>query len=130
MKVIVTTRYHYTGEVEYTTVLNESFFNSLKEYLENIPKEAEFFTKDFLKESIEEFCWDEPTLEDLVDPKHKNLECDIQGNIVDNIDALVEHFSYLIKEEEIFEEECCTLARRGNIFYKYCPMCGTKLQRA
>ena len=95
----------------------------LTEYL----KECDIYSEESLGNTILDYVWDFPSSE-IVSSEDVEYTDEILNADVLNIQELIKHYSYLIKEDSLensLEEEldCCD-GQTGN----YCSTCGKKLK--
>ena len=89
----------------------------LTKYLE----ECDIYSEESLRNEILEYVWSFSSSEIV---SSKDVECtdEILSADVLNIQELIKHYSYLIKEDSLKEPDCCD-GQTGN----YCSTCGKRL---
>ena len=116
MELQVSTEYVISKTKVHTSTYN---LIDLTKYLE----ECDIYSEESLRNEILNYVWDFSASE-IVDCKDVRYIDEILHAEVLNIQELIKHYSYLIKEDSLEEEFNCCTEQTGN----YCSICGKKLK--
>ena len=116
MELQVSTEYVISKTKVHTSTYN---LIDLTKYLE----ECDIYSEESLRNEILEYVWDFPSSE-IVSSEDVGYTDKILNTDVLNIQELIKHYSYLIKEDSLEEEFNCCTEQTGN----YCSICGKKLK--
>lgn len=116
MKLLVSTEYAISKINIHTSTHN---LIGLTEYLE----ECNIDSEESLENTILNYVWQFPFSE-IVSSEDVEYTDELLNADVLNIQELIKHYSYLIKEDSLEKELNCCDGQTGN----YCSVCGKKLK--
>jgi len=106
---------------EYSVTMPKVFITEIDFNIEEFLKDSEIHDEDDLRYRLEDLIWDANY--QYFDNGDEDIENDDLETFIENINELVEKYSYLIITE--LKETCCNSATEESNF---CNICGKKLK--